>query len=58
MSKLKRIRILMATRLGDSICKTIGIEKISLDQAKLLVKQSTGSVAAIPNAGILVRIPG
>jgi nickel-dependent lactate racemase len=58
MAKLKRIRILMVTQLSDSICKTIGVEKIFLDQVKLLVKQSTGSVAAIPNAGILVRIPG
>ncbi|MDH3955201.1 MAG: hypothetical protein OET81_00785, partial [Desulfobacteraceae bacterium] len=58
MSKLKRIRILMVTQLGDSVCKTIGVEKISPDQAKLLVEQSIGSVAAIPNAGILVRIPG
>jgi nickel-dependent lactate racemase len=58
MSKLKRIRILMVTELSDPVCKTIGVEKISPDQAKLLVKQSTGSVAAIPNAGILVRIPG
>jgi nickel-dependent lactate racemase len=58
MSKSERIRILMVTTLSESICKTIGIEKISMDQAKLLVKQSTGSLAAIPNAGILVRIPG
>ena len=58
MSKLKRIRILMVTQLSDSVCKTIGVENISMDQAKLLVEQSTGSVAAIPNAGILVRIPG
>ena len=58
MAKLKRIRILMVTQLSDSICKTIGVEKIFLDQVKLLVKRSTGSVAAIPNAGILVRIPG
>lgn len=58
MSKLNRIRILMVTKLSDSICKTIGIEKISMDQAKLLVRQSIGSQAAIPNAGILVRIPG
>ena len=57
MSKLKRIRILMVTKLSDSICKTIGIEKISMDHVKLLVKQSIGSVAAIPNAGILVRTP-
>lgn len=58
MSKLKRIRVLMVTELSDSICKTIGIEKISMDEAKLLVKQFNGSLAAIPNAGILIRIPG
>jgi len=58
MSKSERIRILMVTTLGDSVCKTIGIEKISMDQVKFLVKQSTGSVAAIPNGGILVRTPG
>lgn len=58
MSKLQRIRILMVTKLSDSICKTIGVEKISMDQVKLLVKQSIGSLAAIPNAGILIRIPG
>ena len=57
MSKLKRIRILMVTTLSDSICKTIGVEKISMDQVKPLVEQSTGSLAAIPNAGILVRTP-
>jgi hypothetical protein len=28
-----------------------------MDQVRPLVKQSSGSVAAIPNAGILVRIP-
>jgi nickel-dependent lactate racemase len=57
MSKSERIRILMVTTLSESTCKTIGIEKISMDQAKLLVKQCTGSLAAIPNASILVRIP-
>jgi nickel-dependent lactate racemase len=57
MAKLKRIRILMVTELSDSICQTIGIEKISLNQAKHMLKQPIGSLAAIPNAGILVRIP-
>jgi len=56
MSKTKRIRILIATELSDSVCKTIGIEKISMDRVKSLVKQSTGSLAAIPHAGILVRV--
>jgi lactate racemase len=58
MSKSNRIRILLVTELSGSICKTIGVEKITMDQAKSLVKQSMGSMAAIPNAGILVRIPG
>jgi nickel-dependent lactate racemase len=57
MTKSKRIKILMVTELSDSICKTIGIEKVSMDQVKLLATQSNGSLAAIPNAGILVRIP-
>ena len=58
MSKSKRIRILMATELSDSICNTIGVEKISPDQIKPLVKQSTGSLAAIPNAGLVVKMSG
>lgn len=58
MSKSERIRIFIVTTLGDSVCKTIGIEKISMDQVKSLMKQSTGSVAAIPNGGILVRTSG
>ena len=57
MSKSERIRILMVTTLSESICKTIGIEKISMDQAKILVKHSTGSIAAIPNASLLVKTP-
>ena len=58
MSKSERIRILMVTTLSDSLCNTIGIEKISMDQAKQLVIHSPDSVAAIPNAGMLVRISG
>ena len=56
MSKTERIRILMVTTLSESICKTIGIEKVSMDQAKQLVIHSPGSVAVIPNAGMLVRV--
>jgi len=58
MAKLKRIRILMVTDLGEAPCRTIGVEKISMDQARMIVKESTGSLAAIPNAGILVRTSG
>jgi nickel-dependent lactate racemase len=58
MAKLKRIRILMVTELSDSVCKIIGVEKISLDQVKMFVNGSGGSLAAIPNAGMLVKISG
>jgi nickel-dependent lactate racemase len=58
MFKSERIRILMATELSASVCNTIGIEKISMDQAKQLVIPSTGYVAAIPNAGLLVKRSG
>jgi nickel-dependent lactate racemase len=56
MAKLKRIRILMVTELSDSVCKTIGIEKITMDQVKMFVNESSGPIAAIPNAAMLVRI--
>jgi nickel-dependent lactate racemase len=58
MAKLKRIRILMVTELSDSVCKIIGIEKISLDQMKMFINESGGSLAIIPNAGMLVKISG
>ncbi|MGD8448457.1 MAG: nickel-dependent lactate racemase [Desulfobacterales bacterium] len=57
MSKLRRIKILLVTKLSDSVCETIGVEKISMDQAKMHVKQSSGPIAAIPNAGLLVKRP-
>jgi lactate racemase len=57
MSKLQRIRILMVTELSDRVCESIGIEKISMDQARMFVKESTGSLVAIPNAGMLVKVP-
>jgi hypothetical protein len=43
--------------LNDSSSKTIGYEKISMDKAINLVKQTTGSIAAIPNASLLVKVP-
>ncbi len=58
MSKLQRINIFLVTDLNDSASKNIGFEKISMDKAINLVKQATGSIAAIPNAGLLVKVPG
>ena len=57
MSKLQRINMLMVTKLSDAVCETMGVEKISMDRAKMHVKQSSGSLAAIPNAGLLIKRP-
>ena len=57
MSKLQRIKILLVTDLSDSVCDTMGVEKISMDKAKTLVEHSTNSMAVIPNASLLVKIP-
>jgi nickel-dependent lactate racemase len=58
MSKLQRINISLVTNLNDSYSKTIGFEKISMDKAINIVKQTTRSIAAIPNASLLVKVPG
>ena len=58
MSKLQRIKILLVTKLSDDVCETMGVEKIFVDRAKMHVKQSSGSLAAIPNAGVLVKAFG
>lgn len=57
MSKLQRIKIFLVTDLSDSVCDTMGVEKISLIKAKTLVEQSTQAMAVIPNASLLVKIP-
>jgi nickel-dependent lactate racemase len=57
MSKLHRMQILLVTKLNDSVCETIGVKKISMDQAKMYIKQFSGPLAAIPNAGLLVKRP-
>ncbi|MFC1488733.1 nickel-dependent lactate racemase [Thermodesulfobacteriota bacterium] len=56
MSKLQRISILMVTDLSDSESKTIGFEKISMDQVLNRVRQSIGAVAVIPDAGLVVKV--
>ena len=55
MSKLRRINISMVTELDDAICKTIGIKKISMDQAKERVEGFSDSIAVITHAGLLVK---
>ncbi len=55
MSKLRRINISMVTELDDTICRTIGVEKITMNQAKEHVERFSGSIAAITHAGLLVK---
>ena len=58
MVKLRRIRIFLVTDLDERLCRTIGVEKLSVNQAKTFIKASTESLAAIPNAGMSVKVPG
>jgi len=55
MSKIRRINISMVTDLDDAICKTIGVEKITMSQAKEHVERFSGPIAAISHAGMLVK---
>jgi len=55
MSKIRRINISMVTELDDSICKTIGVKKITMNQAKKHVENFSGSIAALTHAGLLVK---
>ena len=55
MSKLRRINISMVTELDESICRTIGVEKITMNQAREHVERFSGSIAAITHAGLLVK---
>lgn len=56
MNKLERIRISIATELDDNPAKLIGFEKITLEDAGQMAHHNDGSVAVIPNAGLLVRV--
>jgi len=55
MSKIRRINISMVTDLDDDICKKIGVEKITMSQAKEHVERFSGPIAAITHAGLLVK---
>ena len=55
MSKLRRINISMVTQLDDAVCQTIGVKKISMSRAQHYIESCSGSIAAIPYAGLLVK---
>ncbi|MEW5908159.1 MAG: lactate racemase domain-containing protein, partial [Thermodesulfobacteriota bacterium] len=57
MIKSRRISIFMITDLEDSICRNMGIRKISRKKAQEMIDIEKGRIAVIPNAGLVVRIP-
>jgi nickel-dependent lactate racemase len=56
MAKSRRIRIFLVTDLDETPCRTIGVEKISMDRARKSITQFTGSFAVIPNGSMTVKI--
>ena len=57
MAKLKRIRISLVTDLTPDLARIVGFECLSGDQVQSLLKEHTGTLAVIPNAGLLVKTP-
>ena len=55
MAKSARISIALVTELDQSVTDTIGCKRISADQAREIAAGCGGSLAVIPNAGMLVR---
>jgi nickel-dependent lactate racemase len=56
MAKARRIRIALVTDLDEAFCRTVGVEKISLDQAAERLRRASGPTAVIPNASMLVPV--
>ena len=55
MEKIRRINIFIVTDLSPDVCRAIGVTRIDPASAALRVRQHNGSIAAIPNASLLVR---
>lgn len=55
MAKLKRIKISLVTILAPELADLIGFELISPEQVQGYIDQHTGTMAVIPNAGMLVK---
>ena len=56
MSKLDRIQVFMATELDDAPASLIGLRKIDVQEARQMAEKPGGTVAVIPNAGLLVKV--
>ncbi len=55
MEKTRRINIFMVTDLSPDDCRAMGVTRIRPPSAASSVRQHSGSIAAIPNASLLVR---
>jgi nickel-dependent lactate racemase len=55
MAKTRRIHIFLVTDLSTDVCRTIGVARLDPSSAAKMVWQHGGSLAAIPNASLLVR---
>jgi len=55
MEKTARICISLVTELPDTIAEIMGVRSISAEQAVKRVKEGSGSIAIIPNAGLAVK---
>lgn len=55
MAKLNRINISLVTKLTPELADLIGFELISMAQAQDYLDQHQGTLAVIPNAGMVVR---
>ena len=55
LAKSRRINIKLVTSLSEDTCHMMGAEKINAEKAFDLIAHFSGSVAAIPNASMLVK---
>jgi nickel-dependent lactate racemase len=55
MLKTKRIRIYMVTSLNKTICRTLGVTRITAEDVQRMIQAEKGTIAVIRNASILVN---
>jgi nickel-dependent lactate racemase len=56
MAKTRRIRISLVTDLDEDVCRTMEVEKITVAQAAVRLRRTSGPAAVIPNASMLVPV--
>jgi nickel-dependent lactate racemase len=56
MEKTRRIKICLLTDLNQALCHKLNVHKLPYPTAVKKVRQHSGSLAVIPNAGYLVKV--